>query len=656
MLRRSIKLAIIISQIPAILIILLNGKGPLWLRVIEVLAIVSLSGMFLWKTILSQTKLLNKITNKISKGDLTFEDLEIEGEVSECFASIVEELKTLLSGTSGSSQTMLFSTRKLFKGAEEINKGASEVASVAESIASGNVKIANSIDETDENLEIIEIEMKKVADAGKLLKNTTDESRKTVVEGRKVLNEYEEKLKENEFAIKETSESVKKLKNYSKQIYTIVNTIRDFAEQTNMLALNASIEAARAGEAGRGFAVVANEISNLADNSSVASAKIQKLVENTDKLIDVVQQKNSVSEEALQLQSEISKEVNDAFENIFNQTEDTVKKIEDIADGTDKLHSIIIDIKKKIEEVVGVTQESAAASEEASATTTEQKNHVENIVSAISDLERMVEKIKNETEKYNIPKVGYINWTDQIVSAFVLKHWLKRKYGLDVILAEVEGDAIEEMFESIANGEFDLTVSCWTPGMHEMYLKKHKEKIDILGSNLQGARTGLVVPSYVNVDSINDLNRYTNKFGGVIYGVEENAGISKQLRSAIKDYNLEYEVQYGNNDSLYKAIDNAINKNEWIVITGWVPEAMFELWDLKFLDDRMKSFGEEKNVNTVARLGLKNDYPKLYEKIKKFKWSTSDSAKVIISIQEGYSPNEAAEKFLEENPEFLNRI
>ena len=78
--------------------------------------------------------------------------------------------------------------------------------------------------------------------------------------------------------IQDTSKRVKRLGESSQEIGDIVSLINDIADQTNILALNASIQASMAGEAGRGFAVVADEVQRLAERSSAATRQIEALV------------------------------------------------------------------------------------------------------------------------------------------------------------------------------------------------------------------------------------------------------------------------------------------------------------------------------------------------------------------------------------------
>jgi methyl-accepting chemotaxis protein len=104
------------------------------------------------------------------------------------------------------------------------------------------------------------------------------ETRATAEHGAVVIEQAASEMRGIAANIEESSVIVAKLGERSKQITTIVNTIRGIADQTNLLALNAAIEAARAGERGRGFAVVADEVRNLAARTSASTMEISDMV------------------------------------------------------------------------------------------------------------------------------------------------------------------------------------------------------------------------------------------------------------------------------------------------------------------------------------------------------------------------------------------
>ena len=140
------------------------------------------------------------------------------------------------------------------------------------------------------------------------------------------------------------------------------------------------------------------------------------------------------------------------------------------------------------------------------------------------------------------------------------------------------------MFSSVATGEVDASVSVWAPNTHVAYLERYGDQFENLGVHTPGAITGMVVPEYMDVDNIEDLS---DEAGQTIVGIEPGAGVVEQTNNAIDHYdNLsDWSVQTSSTGAMLTALEQALQNEDEIVITGWSPHWIFLEHDVKYLED-----------------------------------------------------------------------
>lgn len=242
--------------------------------------------------------------------------------------------------------------------------------------------------------------------------------------------------------------------------------------------------------------------------------------------------------------------------------------------------------------------------------------------------------------------LAYVEWDTEVASTHVVGHVLE-DMGYDVTLTPLD-NAI--MWEAVSKGEADAMVAGWLPATHSAQLEKYGGNLEDLGANLEGAKIGLVVPSYMDVNSIEELS---DEAGKTITGIEPGAGIMSASENALKEYsNLEgWTLQTASSGAMTVALDQAIKNNEEIIVTGWSPHWMFASYDLKYLEDPKGVYGGAESIHTFARKGLAEDHAEAYKVLDAFSWTVEDMEAVMLDIQDGTSPKEAAKKWVEDNSE-----
>ena len=246
--------------------------------------------------------------------------------------------------------------------------------------------------------------------------------------------------------------------------------------------------------------------------------------------------------------------------------------------------------------------------------------------------------------------IGYVNgWDDSVAATYVAGEILREKLGYEVELKPVE-PAI--MWQGVARGDLDLTLSAWLPATHGEYYEKLKDKVTVVGTNYEGAKIGLIVPDYVAAKTIADLNTYSKEFDGKITGIDAGAGVMRRTEDAIKEYQLsDIKLMPSSGPAMAVALTRAEKNKEAIVVTGWIPHWMFAKWKLRFLEDPKKVFGDDDHVDTVANPGLATKAPEAVAFLENFSWRGEEVGAVMLAISEGAKPEQAAKDWIAKNPE-----
>ena len=241
-------------------------------------------------------------------------------------------------------------------------------------------------------------------------------------------------------------------------------------------------------------------------------------------------------------------------------------------------------------------------------------------------------------------ELAYVEWDTEVASTNVIGQVLE-SIGYDVTLSPLDNSI---MWEAVANDEADAMVAAWLPGTHGTQMEQYGDQMVDLGPNLEGAAIGLVVPTYMDVNSIADL---TDEADQTITGIEPGAGVVAASEQTLEDYdNLEgWEVQTSSSGAMTTELGSAYENEEDIIVTGWSPHWKFQTYDLKYLEDPEGTFGDAETINTMVREGLEEDMPEAYQVLDNFNWTVDDIEAIMLEVSEGTSPEEAAATWIEEN-------
>ncbi len=253
-------------------------------------------------------------------------------------------------------------------------------------------------------------------------------------------------------------------------------------------------------------------------------------------------------------------------------------------------------------------------------------------------------------------KIGYNNWAENIAVTNMWKVLLEEK-GYQVQTTQTEK---APLWSGAASGSIDIMPEVWLPTTDKPFYSEYKDQLELHQTWYKGTNLGLVVPSYVKVDRIDQLNRNKGQFkrGGepTIVGIDPGASLMRLTEKAVKEYGLDFKLLESSEPAMLSELEKAIRDQDPVLVTLWNPHWIFSKYDnLKYLKDPKNVYGDQEDIYFVTRKGFKKEHPEVVKWMNQWQMDDQTLGKLMQTVEESDDPEEGAKKWIEENRKLVDQ-
>ena len=248
-------------------------------------------------------------------------------------------------------------------------------------------------------------------------------------------------------------------------------------------------------------------------------------------------------------------------------------------------------------------------------------------------------------------KMGTLSWEDLTPITGITKKVLEEK-GFTVEVTSFSEWGIA--YAALAKGDVEILAS-QIDYVAQDYWARNKRRLEKISPVSHGLFQGIAVPSYVDIDSVEDLNANADKLGGRIVGIEPGSGLMRDTANAVEAYDLDLQLVEGSSAAMTAALKSAVDRQEWIAVTLWEPSWMMQSFDVKFLTDPQGVFPPPQGYYWIGQAGFSAENPEAREVIASVYVPLADINAINGAVSDGQTMDEAVADWVEAHSDLISR-